>query len=149
MTTVTNTIRLRGEPDAIFDLVTTARYWTEWHPATLAVSGQIERPMRLGDVIRERAKIGSVIAENDWTVTEWERNRRVVLSMPDTRLGDLKITYSFVSTPEGLAYTRTLEFDASLLPEPAQAAIISQMESDSKIAVQRIQELVEKTSAAV
>src|SRR6476620_2353023 len=106
MTTVTNTIQLRGDPNAIFDLVTTAHYWTEWHPATLAVSGQIERPMRLGDVIRERAKIGAVIAENDWTVTVWERNQRVVLSMPNTRLGDLKISYFFEPIPHGLKYTR-------------------------------------------
>lgn len=143
MSVVTNTIQLRGNPDDIFSRVTTAKYWTQWHPATVGVKGQIQRPMRLGDVIRERAKIGAAIAESDWTVTEWERNWRVVLSMPATRLGDLKITYSFAPIPDGTEYTRTLEFDASLLPEQARAAIVSQMQSDSQTAVARIKEMIE------
>ena len=79
MSTVTNNILIRGEPGAVFDLVTTAKYWTQWHPATVAVGGQIDKPMRLGDVIRERARIGGTEAENDWTVSEWKRPSWVAL----------------------------------------------------------------------
>lgn len=32
--------------DAVFD-VTTARHWTEWHPATRGIEGEIDHPARL------------------------------------------------------------------------------------------------------
>ena len=34
--------------DAVFDVVTTARFWTEWHPATRGVEGDVDHPARLG-----------------------------------------------------------------------------------------------------
>jgi uncharacterized protein YndB with AHSA1/START domain len=34
--------------DAVFDVVTTARFWPEWHPATRGVEGDIDHPARLG-----------------------------------------------------------------------------------------------------
>ena len=30
--------------DAVFDIVTTARFWTGWHPATRAVEGDVNHP---------------------------------------------------------------------------------------------------------
>jgi hypothetical protein len=32
---------------AVFDVATTARYWTEWHLATRGVDGDIGHPARL------------------------------------------------------------------------------------------------------
>lgn len=145
MTTVKNQIHLRGKYGDIFDLVTTAKYWTQWHPATVEVRGQIETPMQLGDVIWERAKIGEAIGENDWTVTEWARPTRFVLSMPSTRLGDLKITYGFTPHGDGVEYTRELQYDASGFPPPVAKQIEQQMASDSAEALHRIKALVEKT----
>ncbi len=143
MSQITNTIHIRGNANEIFDFVTTAKYWTQWHPATVGVSGQIENPMRLGDVIRERAKIGEAIGENDWTVAEWERNTRVVLSMPQTRLGDLQISYTFVETEGGVHFSRELIFDTSAFPQEIANAITAQMQNDSRIATERIKELYE------
>ncbi len=143
MSQITNTIFIRGEPRAIFDFVTTAKYWTRWHPATVGVGGQIENPMRLGDVVRERAKIGQAIGENDWTVTAWEQNKRVVLSMPNTRLGDLQITYSFVENNDGVEFSRELIYDASAFPQEIAAALAQQMDSDSRLATERIQQMFE------
>lgn len=143
MQTVSNTILLVGDLSDIFDLVTTARHWPEWHPATVGVSGQVDKPMRLGDVIRERAKIGQEIGENDWTVTDWEQNKRVVLEMPGTRLGDLKITYHFQPQPHGVQFSRELAFDATGFPQAASDQITRQMNSDSAIALERIKVMVE------
>ena len=39
MAAVVNTIKIGGPAEAVFDLVTTARFWPEWHPATRAVGG--------------------------------------------------------------------------------------------------------------
>lgn len=149
MQTVSNTIFLAGDPTHIFDLVTTTRHWTEWHPATVGVSGQIDQPMRLGDVIRERAKIGQDIGENDWTVTVWEKNKRVVLEMPGTRLGDLRITYHFEPQPGGVQFSRELAFDATGFPQAVAEQIIRQMNSDSATALERIKMMVEGRSSTV
>lgn len=146
MSQVTNSIFIRGAVNAIFDFVTTAKYWTQWHPATVGVSGQIENAMRLGDVIRERAKIGAAIGENDWTVTEWEQNKRVVLLMPNTRLGDLQITYAFIEKNGGVEFTRELMYDASAFPQAIADALAQQMDSDSRIATEHIQEMFEARS---
>jgi hypothetical protein len=144
MTSVKNSTLIHGTPGEIFDLVTTAKYWTRWHPATLDVSGQVQAPMKLGDVIRERARIGDSVGESDWTVTEWERPTRVVLSMPGTRLGDLKIEYRFVPNGDGVEFFRTLDFDATRFSPEIASAITAQMQSDSEIATHRIKELVEE-----
>lgn len=149
MSQVTNTTVIRGRIDLIFDRVTTARYWTEWHPSTVAVSGQIDGPMRLGDVIRERARIGGIEAENDWMVTELERPTKVVLSMPGTRLGDLQISYRLTPLGDQVEFTRELVFDASRLPEPLRTRVMEQMHSDSQIAVERIKQMMETQQADI
>jgi hypothetical protein len=138
---------IRGDPQAIFELVTTAKYWTDWHPATLAVSGQIERPMKVGDVIRERARIGASVGENDWTVTVCEPPRRVVLEMPGTRLGDLKISYLFEPAEERVLFTRELQYDASAFPAEQAAQINAAMQNDSQVATERIKAMVQEMLA--
>ena len=37
MAAVVNNIKIGGPAEAVFDLVTTARFWAEWHPATRPV----------------------------------------------------------------------------------------------------------------
>lgn len=145
MANVTNTIHISGEPDAIFDFVTTARHWTRWHPATLRVSGQIEQPMRAGDIIREHARIGGMDAENDWKVTQLERPQRVVLSMPKTRLGDLKISYTFEPRGDGIEFVRSLEYDTAGVAAELAARIERQMVQDSEEAVRRLKGIVEQS----
>jgi hypothetical protein len=42
-TAVVNTVTINGTPKAVFDLITTARLWPQWHPATKGVGGVVER----------------------------------------------------------------------------------------------------------
>jgi hypothetical protein len=49
MTAVINTVTIKGPSKAVFDLITTARLWPQWHPATKAVGGVVERPYGLDD----------------------------------------------------------------------------------------------------
>src|SRR3989304_10574616 len=72
-TTVSNTVTIRGAPKAVFDLITTARLWPQWHPATKAVGGVVERPYGLGDLIHERGRIGDKDFETTWKVVEHRR----------------------------------------------------------------------------
>lgn len=145
---VTKSTLIRGKADWVFDRVTTAKYWPQWHPATISVSGAIEQPMRLGDQIRERARIAGMEAEGDWTVAELERPTRVVLKMLGTRLGDLQISYHFAPRGEDVEFTRELEFDASKLPAMIPASMVErQMNSDSEEALKRLKPLIERMGA--
>ncbi|MGR9108225.1 MAG: SRPBCC family protein, partial [Gammaproteobacteria bacterium] len=83
MTSIVNTVTIAGDPKAVFDLITTARFWPLWHPASMAVGGVTERPYGLGDKIREGAKIGSQSFHVTWTVLEHVRPSRVVLQTED------------------------------------------------------------------
>jgi uncharacterized protein YndB with AHSA1/START domain len=79
MTSVITTVKIAGAPEPVFDLVTTARFWPQWHPATMAVGGVTERPYRFGDRIYERGRIGNQDFETSWKVVEYIRPSRVVL----------------------------------------------------------------------
>ncbi|MFN8533177.1 MAG: SRPBCC family protein [Dehalococcoidia bacterium] len=141
---VTNEALLAAPLERVFAYVTTARNWPDWHPATEGVSGAIDEPMRIGDRIVERARIGGVLAEGAWTVVEHEPGRCVVLTMPGTRLGDLTIRYDFVPEGSGVRFCRTLRFDLAGLPEGMPAAEIErQLAEDSAIAVARIAAILE------
>ncbi len=54
--------------DAVFDVVTTARFWPEWHPATRGVEGDIDHPARLGDKITEHVTIAGIQGSGTWSV---------------------------------------------------------------------------------
>ena len=54
--------------EAVFDVATTARHWTTWHPATVRVTGQIAAPARFGDQITEHVRIAEHEGSGTWTV---------------------------------------------------------------------------------
>jgi len=147
MQRITNTVFLTGDAERNFDWVTTAKYWVQWHPSVLEVRGPIEQPMKLGDKLLERARIGNIVGENEWTVVEWERPRHGMLSMPNTRLGDMRIVYDFEPSDGGVNFTRILDFDTSGFPNDLAEQIEEQMQSDSNIAMQRIQAMVQKLNS--
>src|SRR5262249_42083284 len=95
---VTNSITITGAPEPVFDLATTARLWPQWHPATHAVFGVIERPYLLNDVVGEQGVAMGVAFETVWTVTEYERPRRV--NMYSAKAG-VNIKYTFEADSGG------------------------------------------------
>ena len=76
---------------AVFDVVTTARYWPQWHPATRAVEGDIDRPARLGDEIIEHVTIAGREGFGTWTVVEHDPPNHLALES-DTAMGHLRIS---------------------------------------------------------
>ncbi len=143
MARVTKKILIHGPIERVFDLVTTAKYWTQWHPVTISVSGAIDQPMQRGDKIRERARVAGIIAENDWTVVKRKRLSHVALKMPGTRLGDLEIVYRFQAHGVEVEFTRELEYDLSKLPALTRNEIKRQLVSDSEVGLKRLKTLVE------
>lgn len=111
MTTVVNTVTIKGAPKAVFDLITTARLWPQWHPVTKAVGGVVERPYGLGDLIHERGRIGDRNFDTTWKVAEHQRPSKIVLQ---SQKAPTRITYTFATGKEKgtTIYTRKLEYRA-------------------------------------
>src|SRR2546422_11037857 len=93
-TSVVVSVTIAGPIDAVFELVTTARFWPQWHPATQAVAGVTERPYGLGDRIHERGRIGDLNFQITWNVADYVRGSRVVLQAEQSTT---RISYSFQS----------------------------------------------------
>jgi uncharacterized protein YndB with AHSA1/START domain len=141
-TPVVNTITIAGAPEAVFDLVTTARFWPQWHPATRAVGGVVERPYRLGDQVYERGQIGNRDFQVIWKVVEWAPPSRVVLRAEKPLA---QITYAFQARDGATIFTRELKYK---LENPAAAASATEevdrlMRVQSEQAVTQLKELVE------
>jgi len=146
MTQVSNTIQIHGPLAAVFDLVTTTRFWPQWHPATIGVGGVTERPFQLGDKIRERARIGAQTYEGSWTVIEHVRPIQVVLASGS---GRNRIRYSFEQVGEVVHYRRALEYHpedfAASVADPALLETL--MFTQSEQALQKVKALVEQILA--
>jgi uncharacterized protein YndB with AHSA1/START domain len=140
---VVNTVTIAGAPEAVFDLVTTAKLWPQWHPATQAVGGVTERPYVLNDLIHERGRIGNQDFQTTWKVLEHARPSRVVLQ---SQSSPTRIIYSFQRRNGTTVFTRRLEYRLEVVGAVAPTATAAQqlMRAQSQQAVNQLKALVEK-----
>ncbi len=139
---VETSVEIHGSLDAVFDLVTMARYWPRWHPATRGIGGVVERPYQLGDLIHEVGEIGGVVAQVTWRVAEHERPARVVLEEVSSLA---TITYTFDAFDDDVLFRRRLEYDESPFQDllPDRGALRNVMREQSEEGLRRLKELVE------
>ncbi|HXP21281.1 MAG TPA: SRPBCC family protein [Streptosporangiaceae bacterium] len=127
--------------DAVFDVVTTARFWPQWHPATRGVEGDIDHPARLGDQIIEHVTIAGIEGSGTWTVVVHDRPHRLVLQA-DLSVGRLRISYHLVAVDGGATrFQRDLEFP-ELGPQVSAA-----MDAQSAEGLVRLAGLVERETS--
>ena len=139
VTAVTNTVTIKGPPKAVFDLITTARLWPQWHPATKAVGGVVERPYGLGDLIHERGQIGSADFETTWKVVEHVRPSKIVLQ---SQKAPTRITYTFAAGKGTTVFTRKLEYQGENFASVKELEKV--MPDQSEGGVNQLKALVEK-----
>lgn len=138
-TAVVNTVTIKGPPKAVFDLITTARLWPQWHPATKGVGGVVERPYGLGDLIHERGQIGDKEFQTTWKVVEHARPSRIVLQ---SQTAPTRITYTFTAGKGTTTFTRRLEYRADSFAAVKELEKV--MRDQSEQAVKQLKMLVEK-----
>jgi Polyketide cyclase / dehydrase and lipid transport len=109
MLRVADAIHIDASVDQVFDLVATARYWLVWDPGTIRVSGVIDRPLLLGDVVHEVVRVGGRLREENWTVIGCERPWRLVLANQH----DVVVGYTFCAEGQGTVLARTLDYRPS------------------------------------
>jgi uncharacterized protein YndB with AHSA1/START domain len=138
-TAVVNTVTINGTPKAVFDLITTARLWPQWHPATKGVGGVVERHYGLGDLIHERGQIGDKEFQTTWKVVEHVRPSKIVLQ---SQTAPTRITYTFTAGKGTTAFTRRLEYRADSFAAVKELEKV--MRDQSEQAVRQLKMLVEK-----
>ncbi len=124
--------------ELVFDIVTTARFWPEWHPATRGVEGDIDHPARLGDRIIEHVTIAGITGTGTWTVVEHDPPHSLAL---ESVLGDnrLRIGYRLGTVDGGSTrFERYLDFP-ELSPQVGAA-----MEAQSAEGVANLARLVRR-----
>ena len=127
--------------EPVFDIVTTARFWPQWHPATRGVEGDIDQPARLGDRITEHVTVAGISGTGTWTVTECKPPHSLVLEA-DLGAGLVRISYLLDQTADGRTrFQRDLEFP-DLGPQIGAA-----MEDQSAAGVASLASLVEREVA--
>jgi uncharacterized protein YndB with AHSA1/START domain len=138
-----NSVTIAGAMEAVFDLVTSARFWPRWHPATRAVGGVTERPFRLGDRVYERAQIGPSLHDVTWIVTEHERPTRAVLQ---AAAAPVEISYTFQARGDATWFERALDYNIplALTGVADQSQFDRIMHEHSGQALGRLKELVEQ-----
>ncbi len=143
MASIINTVAIAGDPKAVFDLITTARFWPLWHPASMVVGGVTERPYGLDDRIRERGQIGTQAFEVTWRVVKHVRHSHVVLQSEDS---SARITYSFEPGEGATVFTRRLEYKVDKLAVGAFTSddVNRVMKVQSERAANQLKVLVEK-----
>lgn len=139
MTSVVNTVTINGSSKAVFDLITTARLWPQWHPATKGVGGVVERPYGLGDLIHERGRIGDKDFETTWKVVEHVRPSKIVLQ---SQKAPTRITYTFTAGKGTTVFTRKLEYKAEVFASVKELEKV--MREQSEQGVTQLKVLVEK-----
>jgi len=127
--------------EAVFDIVTTARFWTEWHPATRGVEGDIDHPARLGDRIIEHVTIAGIEGSGTWTVVEYDRPHHLALEA-DLAVGHLRISYQLTTVDGGTRFQRDLDFP-ELGPQVSTA-----MEGQSAAGITSLASLVQRMPVA-
>jgi hypothetical protein len=142
MASVVNTISIEGPAGSVFDLVTSARFWPRWHPASRAVAGVTERPYQLGDVIHEQVHAAGNDFRFLWKVAEHVRPSRVVLQEQNS---PTRITYSFEARGGEVVFRREVFYDEALVRQalPEIGDLGGLMHAQSEEGLRRLKELVE------
>jgi uncharacterized protein YndB with AHSA1/START domain len=138
-TTVVTTVTINGAPKAVFDLITMARLWPQWHPATKGVGGVVERPYGLGDLIHERGRIGDTDFATTWKVVEHARPSKIVLQ---SQTAPTRITYTFKPGKGTTVFTRKLEYKADSFASVKELEKV--MRDQSEQGVKQLKALIEK-----
>ncbi|MFF3226806.1 SRPBCC family protein [Nocardia suismassiliense] len=110
-------VLLHGPIEAVFDLITQARFWPQWHPYTRSVGGVTERPLRLGDTVYEHGVTDDVDFHLYWEVRAYERPYRMTLY---DRGYDATLTYTFQERGEQTLFSREQWIDPEWAPGVAE-----------------------------
>lgn len=105
---ITNDINIKQPAEVVYDYVTTADNWKDWHPNTRDTDGANDHPATLGEEITEYLKIGDFDAGTiHWVVTGDSRPTlwQITGEYADAPV-QFTITYTLTTTRRGDTHYR-------------------------------------------
>ncbi|MBC5763250.1 SRPBCC family protein [Ramlibacter albus] len=105
----TQAVVIAAPPTEVYDYVTNAAQWKQWHPATRNVRDVPNRPLQLGETMTEHIHAGFRNFEAVWRVTQWDRPSLWRIETT-TRYGASAVTYRLQPLGAGCRFERTCEF---------------------------------------
>lgn len=94
----------------VFDFVTTPGNWPRWHPASLAVQGAIDHPLRVGEQVTEDFVVAGRRGRARWTVVESDAPRRWRIEGSGEQGGRASITYVLAAAESGTRFERDMRY---------------------------------------
>ncbi|MBN1647877.1 MAG: SRPBCC family protein [Spirochaetales bacterium] len=104
-----NTFIIERKPEAIFDIITDASYWTDWYKDTKKVEGDFSGPMKVGNTIHETIKMPFGIGVVTWKCVERIFPESFKIAGGGMG-GEGAITYKFRGIDGRTEFTRILDF---------------------------------------
>jgi len=105
-----STVFINKPRETVFEYVTTASHWSAWHPATVAVSGDVKRSAEVGDTIVEKIRFMGRHDLFTWVVRERTFPERWVFDGTGASGAQAKITYTLSAQNQGTLFERELVY---------------------------------------
>ncbi len=119
MTRIYTSALIHRPIEQVFDYVTTAGNWPEWHPSSLGVSGVLDHSGLPGEQITEKFLVAGRRGEAVWTVREREAPRRWVIGGVITgRATGGTITYTLTPRDGGAFFEREFVYPRRMCSSP-------------------------------
>ena len=115
LTTLVHHIDIRRTPQEVFDYVTTPGRWPEWHPSSLQLGPNTDRPLPAGARFHEQVRAGGRSTQLFWHVRVAERPTRWVADAEASNGAQLTLSYSMQPAEGGTRFERRLGYE---LPSP-------------------------------
>lgn len=102
-------------PHEVFATGATPRTWPQWHPTATSVTGDVDRPVRVGGQVLEQDRFAVLTGSIEWRVSAatpghgWTIDG-VVRGVPFADGTTVSISYELSPTPDGTAVVRTMTY---------------------------------------
>lgn len=113
MPQILTTIPIARPVAEVFEYVTTANHWMEWHPSTRGVQGAVDHSGLVGETIREVAVVAGRQGTITWQVQAREAPYRWVIAGSNPGQGTASITYTLSERDGGTLFERTLRYQVA------------------------------------
>lgn len=134
----------------IYDYATTPANWPNWHPASFAVTGNAGRSLGLGEEVVEEFKAAGYRGRARWRVTRRKAPYLWTIEASPPEGGWARIEYALSAENGAVLFERELTYK---MPNRWLAlldvcAIRRRMARESRLALQRLKDILEAAPAA-
>jgi uncharacterized protein YndB with AHSA1/START domain len=111
MTRIHNAIQINKPVEQVFDFVTTAANWLQWHPSSLGVTGATDHSGQVGEKVTEQYSVAGNRGSVVWTVRERDYPRHWVIDgVLQERSGGGTVAYTLTAKNGGTFFEREFTY---------------------------------------